>query len=152
VCVSRDSSVVQRWATGWMIGGSSPGRGWEFFLFTTVSRPALGSTQPPIQWVLGALSLGVKLPGRETDHSPPSSAQIKNGWSYTSPPQCASMVWCSVKKVQRQLYLTELYFTLLYFTLLYTFHLLDNCQIPKISQLRHVCYFKTYTTWSKCHI
>jgi hypothetical protein len=23
--------VVQRWAVGWMIGGSSPGRGWEFF-------------------------------------------------------------------------------------------------------------------------
>jgi len=21
----------RRWATGWMIGGSSPGRGWEFF-------------------------------------------------------------------------------------------------------------------------
>jgi hypothetical protein len=27
---SRDNSVVQRWATGWMIGSSSPGRGWEF--------------------------------------------------------------------------------------------------------------------------
>jgi hypothetical protein len=30
------------------------------FLFTPVSRPALGSTQPPTQWVAGALSLGVK--------------------------------------------------------------------------------------------
>jgi hypothetical protein len=28
---TRDSSVVQRWATGWMMGGSSPSRGWEFF-------------------------------------------------------------------------------------------------------------------------
>jgi hypothetical protein len=28
---SQDSSVVQRWVTGWMIGGSSSGRGWEFF-------------------------------------------------------------------------------------------------------------------------
>jgi hypothetical protein len=27
---SRDSSVAQRWAMGWMIGGSSPGRGWGF--------------------------------------------------------------------------------------------------------------------------
>jgi hypothetical protein len=34
-----------------------------------VSRPALGPIQPPIQWVSGALSLGVKLPGREADHS-----------------------------------------------------------------------------------
>jgi hypothetical protein len=25
---SRDSSAVQRWATGWIIGGSSPGRDW----------------------------------------------------------------------------------------------------------------------------
>jgi hypothetical protein len=39
------------------------------FLFTTVSRTALWPTQPPIQWVLGALSLGVKQPGREADHS-----------------------------------------------------------------------------------
>jgi hypothetical protein len=28
---NRDNSVVQRWATGWMFGGSNPGRGWEFF-------------------------------------------------------------------------------------------------------------------------
>jgi len=26
----RDSSVLQSWVTGWMIGGSGPGRGWEF--------------------------------------------------------------------------------------------------------------------------
>jgi hypothetical protein len=31
------------------------------FLFTTTSRLALGPTQPPIQWVLGALSLGCKV-------------------------------------------------------------------------------------------
>jgi hypothetical protein len=48
------------------------------FLFTTASRTALGSNQPPSQWVSGALSLGVKRPGRESDHSPPSSAEAKN--------------------------------------------------------------------------
>jgi hypothetical protein len=47
------------------------------FLLTTASRPALGPTQPPIQWVPGALSLGVKRPGREADHSPPYSAEVK---------------------------------------------------------------------------
>jgi hypothetical protein len=47
------------------------------FLFTTVSRTALGPTQPPIQWVRGALFLGVKRPGREADHSPPSSTEVK---------------------------------------------------------------------------
>jgi hypothetical protein len=34
----------------------------------------------------GALSLGVKRPGREADHSPPSNAEVKNAWSYTSTP------------------------------------------------------------------
>jgi hypothetical protein len=33
------------------------------FLFTTVSRPALGATQPPVQWVPEALSLGSKTAG-----------------------------------------------------------------------------------------
>jgi hypothetical protein len=47
------------------------------FLFTTASRTALGPTQPPIQWVLATLSLEVKRPGREADHSPPSSAEVK---------------------------------------------------------------------------
>jgi hypothetical protein len=55
---------------------SSPGRV-NNFLFSKSSRPALGSTQPPAQWVPGALSPGVKLPGRGDDHSPPASAEVK---------------------------------------------------------------------------
>jgi hypothetical protein len=42
-----------------------------------LSRPGLGPTQPPIQWVLMALSPGVKRPGHETDHLPPSSVVVK---------------------------------------------------------------------------
>jgi hypothetical protein len=61
-------------------------RGLEIFLFTTASRTALGPTQPLIQLVPAALSLGIKRPGREADHSPPSSAEVKNAWSYTSTP------------------------------------------------------------------
>jgi hypothetical protein len=34
---------------------------------------------------------------READHSPPSSAEVKNAWSYTSTPQYAFMAWCLVK-------------------------------------------------------
>jgi hypothetical protein len=49
------------------------------FLFSTSSRQAMGSTQPPIQCVPGALSPGIKRPGRETDHSPPTNAEVKNG-------------------------------------------------------------------------
>jgi hypothetical protein len=47
------------------------------FLFTTASRTALGPTEAPIQCVPGALSLGVKRPGREANHSLPSTAQVK---------------------------------------------------------------------------
>jgi hypothetical protein len=38
-------------------------RGLRIFLFTTASSTALGPTQPPIQWVQGSLSLGVKRRG-----------------------------------------------------------------------------------------
>jgi hypothetical protein len=37
----------------------------------------MGPTEPPIQLIPGALLLWVKLPGREADHSPPSSAEVK---------------------------------------------------------------------------
>jgi hypothetical protein len=64
---------------GWTIGflGFDFRRGLGISLFTTASRTALGPTQPPIQWVPGALSLGVKRMGREADHLPPSSAEAK---------------------------------------------------------------------------
>jgi hypothetical protein len=55
-------------------------------LFIAVFRTALGPTQPPFQWLSGALSLGVKRLVRGADHSPPSSAEVKNAWSYTSIP------------------------------------------------------------------
>jgi len=61
----------------------------EFLPFVTVSRTALRPTQPPIQWIAGVLSLGIKRPGREADHSPPTSGEIRNAWSYTpTPPIC----------------------------------------------------------------
>jgi len=42
-----------------------------------MSRQALGPIQHPIQWVPGSHSLGVKQPGHEAGHSPPSSAEVK---------------------------------------------------------------------------
>jgi hypothetical protein len=70
------------------------------FLFTTASRPDLGHTQPPIQWVIEAVTMAVKLPVREADHSPPSSAEVKSAWSYTSNPQYDFMSWCQVISVE----------------------------------------------------
>jgi len=61
-------------------------------LFTTASRPALGLTPPPIQWVPG-----VKRSDREADHSLPSRAEVKNTRLYISIPSYVFMSWCLVK-------------------------------------------------------
>jgi hypothetical protein len=50
---------------------------YQIFLLSAASRPTLGSTQPPIQWVPGAFSSGVKRQECEADHIPPSSAEVK---------------------------------------------------------------------------
>jgi hypothetical protein len=63
------------WAIGVLVFDSRRGLG--IFLFTTASRTTLGPTQPPIQWVPGALSLAAERPGREADHSLPSSSEVK---------------------------------------------------------------------------
>jgi hypothetical protein len=71
---------VQRLATGWTTEGSeflSLGKV-KNFLLSTSSRPVLGPTQSPIQLVPGAFSPGVKRPGREANHSPPTIAEVKN--------------------------------------------------------------------------
>jgi hypothetical protein len=47
----------------------------EILLYSTTSRPALEPAQPPIEYVLGALSRRLKRPERDTDHSPPCSAE-----------------------------------------------------------------------------
>jgi hypothetical protein len=54
-------------------------QGQEIFLYSTASRPAVGSTQPPMQWVLESVSPGLRRSGHEADHSPLSVAEIKNG-------------------------------------------------------------------------
>jgi hypothetical protein len=63
----------------------------EFF-FTTMSKLALGPTQPLTQW-----TLGVKRPGHEIDHSSTSSAEVKNVWSYTAISPYVCMAWVLFK-------------------------------------------------------
>jgi hypothetical protein len=52
-------------------------RWWDYMNMTIFLLTTLGPRQPPIQWVPGALSLGVKRPGREVDNSFPSSAEVQ---------------------------------------------------------------------------
>jgi len=54
----------------------------------------------------GLLSMGagrIKWPGRESDHSPPSSAEVKNAWRYTSTPPI-SLHGVVLSSAQGQLY------------------------------------------------
>jgi hypothetical protein len=67
---SRNSSVGI--ATGYGLDYRGVG-----VLIQLGSTPAVGSTQPTIQWVLGTLSPGVKRPGCEANRSPPASADVK---------------------------------------------------------------------------
>jgi hypothetical protein len=75
---SAVSIMTELWA-GWL--GFDFWQGQGFFLLTTAFRQALEPTHPPIKWLLR-----VKWPGCETNYSSPSSAEVKNMWSYTSTP------------------------------------------------------------------
>jgi hypothetical protein len=72
--------IIAQWCSAWLRARWSEVRvpvGARNFRLTTTPRPALGPTQLSVQWLPVALSLGVKRPGRETDHSPPSSTEVK---------------------------------------------------------------------------
>jgi hypothetical protein len=62
---------------GCSVGVQFP-EGTRNILKSVTTRLTLGPTQPPIYWVLGALSLGVKRSGHKDDHSLPSSARAKS--------------------------------------------------------------------------
>jgi hypothetical protein len=53
--------------------------GQEIFLFSTTFKPAPASSQAPLQRISEDVSPWVKRQGRETDQSPPSGAEVKNG-------------------------------------------------------------------------
>jgi hypothetical protein len=54
--------------------------------FSPHHRVQTGPGAHPASYPMGTTGSfpGVKLPVRESDHSPPSSAEVKNAWSYTS--------------------------------------------------------------------
>jgi hypothetical protein len=46
----------------------------------------------------GLILLGVKRPGREADHSPPGSAEVKNDGAVPPLPHISSMAQCLIKR------------------------------------------------------
>jgi hypothetical protein len=63
------------YATGWMIRGSNTGRG-----FSLLQNVQTGSGTHQAFSLMGT---AVMWPGREAQHLPPSSAEVKNEWSCT---------------------------------------------------------------------
>jgi hypothetical protein len=73
------SSALKILATGYAMDGWGSNSGKDKIFLFTASIPALGTTQPPIQWVPATIPLGVKQPELDSKHSPPSSPEVKNG-------------------------------------------------------------------------
>jgi len=71
---------VIRLQAGCLGNHGSVRNGLEIFLFSKVSKPVLEPIHMPIQWI-GILPR-TKWLVRKADCSPPSSAEVKNWWSY----------------------------------------------------------------------
>jgi hypothetical protein len=93
------AQLMERLGYGLDDRGSILHKGTIFFLFATASKPALGTTQSSMG--NGDPLPSLKQSGRETDHSPPSSAEVKNTWSYTSTPPYVFMSWYLVKHTDK---------------------------------------------------
>jgi hypothetical protein len=80
VVLCRVAQSVQCLTTDWTAGVRSPTGAEDFFPLTSASRPALGPTQPPVQWVPGVKGgRGVML----TTH-PLLVPRLRKSRSYTS--------------------------------------------------------------------
>jgi hypothetical protein len=85
---SRDSSVGI--ATDYGLddqggGSSSPGRV-KKFLLRHIVQTGSGVHRTSYKMGTGGSFPGVKRQGREADHSPPTNAEVKKMWNYTSIP------------------------------------------------------------------
>jgi hypothetical protein len=86
--------------------------GWTTWVqFPAAYRPALGPTHP-MQSVLEAVSIGVERQKSEADHSPTSSAEVKNGGIYLQS-TIRLQERCLINLAQAQLYLILLLITVL---------------------------------------
>jgi hypothetical protein len=89
--------------------------------FSSLQRfqTAFGNNPGPIS-ASGAISLAAKLPGHESNHSHPSTAEVKNGWSY------CSLLHLPSKDAQELL----LYFAIFSSYVLFVGFIVKSLQIP----------------------
>lgn len=78
--------------------GFDPQQEQSIFPLASASKPSLGQTQPPIQWITGSLPGGKAGPGRDAHHSPLSRAEVKHEYQLYLSPQAPT--W----RVAEQLY------------------------------------------------
>jgi hypothetical protein len=76
--------------------GLESGQGQVIFSSPKPVRPAVGPTQPPIQWT-GLALLGLRRPVRKVYHSPLSGPQVNNEWNCAFvPPICLHGKTCII--------------------------------------------------------
>ena len=63
--------------TGWTSRGSDLGRGQEFFFSSLKRLYRFWADQPSVEWIPEAFTLALKWRGREADHSPPCSSEVR---------------------------------------------------------------------------
>jgi hypothetical protein len=61
-------------------------RVWKNFLLVLTVQSDSGAHPASSPMGIGVLSQGVKRPGRDAVHSPPSGAMVKNVWGHASTP------------------------------------------------------------------
>jgi hypothetical protein len=88
--LSRYSNYTMGWTTN--ILGFDCWQEHEIF-----RRLALGPIQPTVQWLLTVPSLEIKRKERKNNWQLPSSAEVKNAWSYTSARPYIFMARCLIK-------------------------------------------------------
>ena len=75
--IAQSVHITRLYVEGQRNRGCVPRKDQRTFLSSKVSRQALRSTQPPSQRVTR-----LKHPAFDADHSLPSTAEVKNQWSY----------------------------------------------------------------------
>jgi len=85
-------NIVTELETGWP--GFNCWQGQGYFSLCHCIQTSSAAHLAPIKSVPGAVTPGLKWSLQEADHSPPSSMEVKNTWSYTS--LSCTPSWCGV--------------------------------------------------------
>jgi hypothetical protein len=117
------------------------------FHISMSSRPALGSTQPPIQWVSRVKRLGC-----EADHSLTTSAEVKKTCVYTSTSSYTFMAQCLISYAQNNctFYLSVSMATHHIVIITWSCFRRCRCRMYSSGKLKHKCKVVRHF-WRNCY-